>query len=400
VRILFFGAHFPRPNNRTIGTWALSQIAALRAAGHEIKVVSPVPAIPGWITKISGRGTSAVCPPRHEWGDIEARYVRWPVYPVGPLARWLRDSPGLFVKTAWQLSSARFLTIAEQFAPDIVFAHHGQLGGFIAAEVARKLGVPFFITEHNFSDIESCAGNARRKRHYQHATKGIRSWIAVANRMRTTMQAIFPDVPAHTIHNGAELIPIELRNTPRPPTLANRLVVLCATFFYKRKNVPLLVEAFDRVAETQPRALLVIIGDGEDKPGVTAAMEKARHPSQIVLLGAMGHGEVLQHMVWCDVFAHIGIDEPFATVFSEAMMAGKPIIFSNDGGITDVVTDGAHGLAVVPGDTHSVSTALQRLLSDAALREELGACAGQLANSRLTWASNAQNMTSLFQTAL
>jgi glycosyltransferase involved in cell wall biosynthesis len=400
MKILFFGAHFPRPNNQTIGTWALSQVVALRDAGHVVKVVSPVPAIPVFITKILRRGTSAVCPPRHMWKGIEADYVRWPVYPVGPLARWLRERPGLFVKLAWTLSKGKFLSIAGQFAPDVVFAHHGQLSGFIAAEVARKFSVPFFITEHNFNDIESCAKSAPRKRHYLETIDGIGNWIAVANRMRDTMNEIFPGAPAVTVHNGAELIPPELKAVPRPPMLSNRLVVLCVAFFYKRKHVPLLVESFDRIAGQHPGALLVIAGDGDDRQAVAAAAEKARHSSQIVLLGPLGHREVLQHMVWCDVFVNIGVNEPFGVVFSEAMMAGKPIVYSADCGVTDVVADGSQGLSVLPENGQSAASAMDRLLTDTLLRERLGRSAAGLANAELTWAKNAQNMIGLFEAAL
>jgi glycosyltransferase involved in cell wall biosynthesis len=400
MRILFFGAHFPRPNNQTIGTWALSQVTALRDAGHDVKVISPVPAIPVFITKILRRGTSAICPPRHTWKGIEAEYVRWPVYPVGPLAKWLRERPGLFVKFAWKLSKGKFLPIARQFAPDVVFAHHGQLSGFVASEVARHLSVPFFITEHNFNDIESCSKSAPRKRHYLETIRGIGNWIAVANRMRDTMREIFPGVPAVTVHNGAELIPAELRANPRPPDLSGRVVMLCVTFFYKRKNVPLLVESFDQIAGRYPNALLVIAGDGEDKLAIVAAAEKATHRKQIMLRGALGHRDVLQHMLWCDVFAHIGINEPFATVFSEAMMAGKPIIFATDGGITDVAIDGLHGLSVLPGDRASTANAMDRLLADAVLRERLGSAAANLADTQLTWAKNARNMVGLFEEAL
>jgi glycosyltransferase involved in cell wall biosynthesis len=400
MRILFFGAHFPRPNNTTIGTWALSQVRALKEAGHEVRVIAPVAAIPRLVSRILGRGSSAVCPARHDWSGIEAFYVRWPVYPVGPPAKLLRKYPGIFVTLGWMAGARRFLSLARRFAPDVVFAHHGQLGGFVAARVARSLGVPYFITEHNFNDIESCADDASRRTHYLAATRGIGSWIAVSNRMRDSMQRIFPAVRSVTVHNGADVIPAELHDVPKPAHLAGRLVVLCATFFYKRKNVPLLIQAFDSIAKQHPSANLVVIGDGEDRQAVHAAFERALHRSQITLLGALPHRDVLQHMIWCDVFVNIGVDEPFATVFSEAMMAGRPIIFSSDGGITDVVQDGTQGLAVAPGDSASVAEALDRLLTDTGLRSRLGASARVLANGKLTWTKNAENILTLFRGAV
>ena len=98
-------------------------------------------------------------------------------------------------------------------------------------------------------------------------------------------------------------------------------------------------------------------------------------------------------------FALIGGDEPFATVFSEAMSAGKPIVFASDGGITDVAKDGVHGLSVEPGDARSAVAALDRLLGDAELRARLGRGASELA-SQLTWEQNARNVAELFKAAL
>jgi glycosyltransferase involved in cell wall biosynthesis len=399
MRILFFGAHFPRPNNPTIGTWALSQVSALHALGHEVRVVSPVPAVPVLVTKILGRGTSALCPPSHTWGDIEARYIPWTVYPVGPLFKTFHRRPGLFVKPAWMLSSRKFLAIAAEHPPDVIYAHHGQLAGFVAARVARELGIPFFITEHDFDEIDDCADNEPRRDFYRNVTRGISAWIAVADRMRASMNRIFPGVPAVTVHNGAEPVPRQMAAVPRPPALAGRVVVLCVTFMYKRKNVPLLVEAFDRIAERHPDAILAVGGDGDDMPAVRAAIENARHGSQIMLLGALEHRQVMQYMAWCDVFALIGGDEPFATVFSEAMSAGKPIVFASDGGITDVAKDGIHGLSVEPGDASSASAALDRLLGDPELRAQLGRGAAALA-TQLTWAANARDISDLFRAAL
>ena len=217
--------------------------------------------------------------------------------------------------------------------------------------------------------------------------------------MRITMAGIFPNAPAVTVHNGADEMPDELKNQPRPPTLAERLIVLCVAFFYQRKKVPLLIAAFDRIAARYPDALLLIIGDGADKSAVAAAVEAATHRFQVRLLGVSEHRDVLQHMIWCDVFECIGIEEPFGVVFAEPMMAGKPINYATDCGIADVVTHGVHGLGVVHGNRLSASMALDRLLGDAELRRRMGLAAAQLAGSRLTWANNAKTMTQMFEVA-
>lgn len=395
MKILFVGAHFPRPNNPTNGVWALLQVQALANAGHEVVVISPVPAIPTWVSNLLKRGTSAICPPHHRWDNVDAHYVRWPVYPVGPMARRVRERPGLFVPPAYARAAGRFRRIARGFRPDVIFGHHGLLGGYVAARLAREMQVPFFVTEHNFTDVESLARNPRRRRYYREMTRGIGAWVAVADRMRNDMRAVYPDVPNVTVHNGADALPDRLRGVPRPPDLEDRIVVLCVCFLYRRKNVPLLMRAFDSICAAHPKALLVVIGDGEDRAGVDAAAAQARNPAQLQVHGGKPHAEVLQYMMWCDLFANVGTAEPFGTVFTEAMMAGKPILYPADGGITDLVTSGVHGLAVTPGDLPGTAAALDQLLADGEARQRMGA-AGLALSETLTWTGNAARMAKIF----
>lgn len=71
--------------------------------------------------------------------------------------------------------------------------------------------------------------------------------------------------------------------------------------------------------------------------------------------------------------------EPFGLVALEAAAAGKPIVATATGGLRDIVVDGETGLLVPPEDRAALAAALQKLISDAALRERLGAAAKQQA---------------------
>ena len=60
------------------------------------------------------------------------------------------------------------------------------------------------------------------------------------------------------------------------------------------------------------------------------------------------------------------------TTILEAMAMGKAVIATRTTGQTDVITDGENGLTVVPGDVEGWQEAIQRLRTDAALRQRLG----------------------------
>ena len=55
----------------------------------------------------------------------------------------------------------------------------------------------------------------------------------------------------------------------------------------------------------------------------------------------------------------------------EALQAGAAVVASGIDGILEDVTDGDNGLLARPGDARSLGGALERVLTDAALRERL-----------------------------
>src|SRR5205823_8426475 len=61
-----------------------------------------------------------------------------------------------------------------------------------------------------------------------------------------------------------------------------------------------------------------------------------------------------------------------ANVYIEAMASGCPVVAATTGGAPEAVEDGLSGLLVPPGDTAATAAALDRLLTDPALRRRLG----------------------------
>jgi glycosyltransferase involved in cell wall biosynthesis len=71
------------------------------------------------------------------------------------------------------------------------------------------------------------------------------------------------------------------------------------------------------------------------------------------------------------------VAETFGIVALEAMYAGKAVIATRNGGLTDVVVDGETGLLVPPGDPQALREAIQSLLNDRARLDHMGRMAKQ-----------------------
>ncbi|MGC1300207.1 MAG: glycosyltransferase family 4 protein, partial [Alloacidobacterium sp.] len=86
-----------------------------------------------------------------------------------------------------------------------------------------------------------------------------------------------------------------------------------------------------------------------------------------------------------DIFILPSIEpEPFGMVVLEAMEAGVPVIASRAGGPLEIIADGEDGLFFEPGDEHSLSDAIEKLLSDPAARVRLGEAGRKTLSDRFT----------------
>jgi glycosyltransferase involved in cell wall biosynthesis len=74
-----------------------------------------------------------------------------------------------------------------------------------------------------------------------------------------------------------------------------------------------------------------------------------------------------------DIFVMSSVTEGLGTSLLDAMACGKPIVATTAGGMPEVVADGRTGLLVPPRDHTTMAEALIKLLTDPALRAEMGA---------------------------
>ncbi|MBW3664452.1 MAG: glycosyltransferase family 4 protein [Actinobacteria bacterium] len=74
----------------------------------------------------------------------------------------------------------------------------------------------------------------------------------------------------------------------------------------------------------------------------------------------------------CDVFVLPSYREGFSRVLLEAMSSGVPVVTTDVPGCRDVIRDGENGIVVPARDENALASAIERLISDASLRQRLG----------------------------
>jgi glycosyltransferase involved in cell wall biosynthesis len=99
--------------------------------------------------------------------------------------------------------------------------------------------------------------------------------------------------------------------------------------------------------------------------------------------------ELLELFTTADIFALPTRGDCLAVVLGEAMAASLPIVTTAVGAHAEAVEDGESGLLVPPDDVSALGDALERLVSDSALRREMGARGRAIAEGRFDAKRNA-----------
>jgi phosphatidyl-myo-inositol dimannoside synthase len=138
------------------------------------------------------------------------------------------------------------------------------------------------------------------------------------------------------------------------------------------KGADTLISALPRVLQTVPDAVLILVGEGDDRPRLEQLARESGVPHHTRFLFGLTQDELFACYGHCDVFALPSSGEGFGLVFLEAMAHAKPVIGGAHGGTPDVIEDGVTGLLVPHGDATLLSNALESLLADPVRAIEMG----------------------------
>jgi glycosyltransferase involved in cell wall biosynthesis len=166
-----------------------------------------------------------------------------------------------------------------------------------------------------------------------------------------------------------------------------RMAALCVANWLPRKGILELLEAVALL----PDALLTLhlVGDGAT-PGAYAARIRRRlaQPDlsrRVVVHGVVPADAVARMYRSVDTFVLPSFEEPYGTVWGEAMAAGLPVIGWHAGNLPFLVDHEQEGLVAPVGDVPALSRALERMALEPERRRAMGRAARARAASRPTW---------------
>jgi len=168
----------------------------------------------------------------------------------------------------------------------------------------------------------------------------------------------------------------------------------------KRKGLPHLLKAYQRVKQEVSNCRLIVVGPGTRLRKKYERQVRRSRLEDVVFVGYVSYDELPRYYKTAQVFCSPATGrESFGIVLLEAMAVGKPVVASNIEGYASVITHGDDGLLVPPKDEEMLAQALISLITDESYRQQMGD-RGILKAKEYSWEHIAQRVLSYYARVL
>lgn len=357
-------------------------IAALRALGHEVRVVAPA-------SGGAGEGRMGV---KVDWVHRLKAALPKAIYELLELSYSL-------------LAYRRLSQAADEFKPDVLYERYNlyMLAGVM---LKRRLGLPMLLEVNSPLVLErSSHGGLSLARLARWAEGTV--WRA-ADVVLPVTQVLAQHVAAYgvserriaVIPNGINIA--HFADAPTPEAARRNLglegkLVLGFTGFVRDWHGVDRVIRWMASGEAPANAHLLVVGDGPVRGELEALAMQLGIAGQVTFTGVLHRDEVPRRVAAFDIAlqpAVVAYASPLKLM--EYLVLGKAIVAPDTPNLREVLIDGKNALLFDGATPGALEAALARLCMDAELRRDLSAGAqATIARLDLTWMGNARRVIAL-----
>lgn len=286
------------------------------------------------------------------------------------------------------------------YRPDVVHSHLHVLRYALPSLMLLK--PPLMLhTVHNLAERE-VEPRAQRIQRYALSHRVIP--VAVSREVALSLERLYGISPCRVIANG---IPTSHYACPRITRSEwrvregftdDQVLFVCVARLAPQKNHAVLLKAFAEGPGGDPKAHLVLVGDGPLRDRLQGQAESIGLARRIHFLGVRTDiPDVLGAM---DVFVLSSDWEGNPLSVMEAMASGLPIVSTAAGGVPDLFANGREGFLVPRGDAQALSGSMLFLLRDQETRQSMGAGAARHAKENFDVSRMVQQYEQLYENPL
>ena len=381
--VIATAVYYPMING--VAVFSHSLALGLAERGHEVLVITPSQNGKNYITEENGVKVMYL-------RSVQAKIYPDQIHPISPKKRFLKhEIPRFFYKHGFRVSvfpQLEIKKILDDFCPDVVHVQVSDPIGLSVVSYARRNDIPVVTTEHNQPEVITDPLKIPTV-----AKKPVNALLSAYFRNRQsksdfvtmpTKQAIDNLILSHTedfgvpiaaVSNGVDLTNFKPGKADEQiykkyGLPLDKKIALYVGRVDPEKQVGLVLEAFCEAYNSIPDTILVIVGDGVDKPRLESRVDKLGLDGRVKFLGRVTPPDLYELYKVGDVFVTASEIETQGIVLIEAAATGLPLIAVNAGAVGEICVDGKNGFLCAPGDVRGVGIAMTKILSDDKLRKE------------------------------
>ena len=189
-----------------------------------------------------------------------------------------------------------------------------------------------------------------------------------------------------------------------------KIVIGTVKLMKVKYGVDTLIQAFALLHESlqrkpgsvAPEIELRLVGDGEQTPELQALAMRLGIADKVTFVGRVPHNLVPQELAKLDIYVALSRmdSESFGVAIIEAGAAGRPVVVSDAGGLPEVTLDGVTGFVVPRENPAAAAAAIERLVLDAHLRNQMGKAAQAHVSDQYSWDACIQTMLAFYENTI
>ncbi|HEX5154987.1 MAG TPA: glycosyltransferase family 4 protein [Parafilimonas sp.] len=271
---------------------------------------------------------------------------------------------------------------------------------------AKDLGLPVIYTIHgwSFHDDQSLLVKKVRILFEKWITQKTDCNISVSASNQQTGLENISNFKSTVVYNGIDLEKFDpqrierrsLRNELNIP--ADSLVISFIGRMTIQKNPLGLIKAFKKVVSKEPKAILLMVGDGDLKKEAIELSKDIGLEKSIVFKDF--RTDVADILFSSDVYCLPSLWEGFPIGLLEAMAMSKPVIATQVDGSCEIIQHNKNGILIEPKNEKMLVEAMLELISNKNLRTELGKAARQTITENFDVCKMTKKIESLYANVL
>lgn len=276
----------------------------------------------------------------------------------------------------------------------------------VAAGLAFSRGTPYAVMPHGMLDRWSMSQKRIKKRlamalAYRRMLERAAYLHALNKDEVGPIKELGITTSSQIIPNGVFMEEIEPMPTAgafraRHPELGDDPFVLFLSRLHFKKGLDYLADTFKAVADSHPRARLVVAGpDGGVRQTFEQSVHSAGVSDRVHVVGPIYGAAKYEAIVDATCFCLPSRQEGFSIAITEALACGTPVVISEACHFPEVAQ--AQAGFVLPLDSNRFAQEIRKLLDDSALRTTMSGNARSLVSQRYTWPKIAEQTLAYYQ---